>query len=1090
MPNNMNFHRLMMITRSLWSSTCCALFALAPVTAKADHVRVFLLGGQSNMLGRAASSGLPTSPVNLQLPQDDVLLYYGSTLTTLRPGSGKFSTEFGPEVSFGRAIADASPQYTYALIKGAVGGTGLWDDWNPATGTVYADFRTTVAAGLAALQAAGHTTEIVGMLWHQGENDAIQGQQANYGSNLTAFIADVRIRYGAKLPFIIGEPWRGSGPAFVTVAQAQEAVAAADPYATFIPTSDLTLFETYHFDAPSQLIIGQRFAQSYLSNFLAHPVSAGGYHFIRVDGGLVKGMGDGTYGQLGTSPLGSPATVAGLSDVTDVAAGGFSSLALRSDGMVWFLGESTLQHTTPHGTPNPVSTPLQVAGLTGIDAIAAGHRHFLALDADTGNLYAWGHNGSGQVGNGGLLDVTVPVLVLTGVKAMAAGDGFSLAVKNDGSLWAWGRNAQGQLGLGNTVERLSPTQVPGITTAGKVAAGGQHSLILLAGGSVLATGNNDFGQLGLGSTTPASTPTMVPGLSGVTGISAGYSHSGSFGPDTEIHLWGRNFEGQCGGGASSAVTYTSPQILTGVTGTPTAVTCGYHFTLITRSDGKLLGTGSNSDGQLDGASVADQDNSQKIFTPKDAPPSSDLTAPQNSSLSPANGSPNVPVNAVLTITLNEDVQKGAGSITIKRSSDNGLVANINVTSAAVTVNGGAVKITPPAIFAFSTQYYVEIGNGAIKDLAGNHFGGITGSATWSFQTAAVAATGNIPVVNPSFEADENTDSTGRFSFGERQDFGGQLTGWTSQSGSASNVSVGWIGFATPSPLHPSPQVGSQESQTLALISEGSVLNTTTTPWSSLKAGDTLTLTVSLGMRIASSNLNWNENTFFGLTDGGANLSTIELADTVASSGIIANNPVTGSQFGNGNFTDESFDYIVLASDLTRPGNIGILIFSNGSGGSSGSFNQAFFDNVRLNRQTVPTINFDTYISNPAFGLAVGDRGFDLDPDGDGIPNGLEAWFGTHPGQFNAGLSNLATDGTTTTFTHHKSTSPPTDISGPFYDWCENLVDWYPNGGGSAAGPTVTLVPATVDNITTVTATASEPRGRIFLRARVTQIRSP
>ncbi len=485
----------MNITRSLWSSTCCALLALAPVTVKADHVRVFLLGGQSNMLGRAASSGLPTSPVNLQLPQDDVLLYYGSTLTTLRPGSGKFTTEFGPEVSFGRAIADASPQYTYALIKGAVGGTGLWDDWNPTTGAIYADFRNTVAAGLAALQAAGHTTEIVGMLWHQGENDAIQGQEANYASNLTAFIADVRSRYGAKLPFIIGEPWRGSGPAFVTVAQAQEAVAAADPYSSFIATSDLTLFETYHFDPPSMVTIGQRFAQSYLSNFLKHPVSAGGYHFIRVDGGLVKGMGDGTYGQLGTNPLGSPATVAGLSDVTDVAAGGFSSLALKSDGSVWFLGESTLQHTTPHGTPNPVSTPVQVAGLTGIDAIAAGRRHFLALDADTGNLYAWGHNGSGQVGNGGLLDATTPAVVLTGVVSMSAGDGFSLAVKDDGSLWSWGRNAHGQLGLGDTVDRLTPTQVPGVITAAKVAAGGQHSLVLLTGGSVLATGNNDSDNL-------------------------------------------------------------------------------------------------------------------------------------------------------------------------------------------------------------------------------------------------------------------------------------------------------------------------------------------------------------------------------------------------------------------------------------------------------------------------------------------------------------------------------------------------------------------------------------------------------------------
>ncbi len=436
------------------------------------------------------------------------------------------------------------------------------------------------------------------------------------------------------------------------------------------------------------------------------------------------------------------------------------------------------------------------------------------------------------------------------------------------------------------------------------------------------------------------------------------------------------------------------------------------------------------------------------------------------------------------------MQKGTGSITIKRSSDNGVVANIDVTTGAVTVNGGVVTITPPAAFAFSTQYYVEISNGAIKDLADNAFEGISGSATWSFQTAAVAATGNIPVDNPSFEADENTDSTGRFSFGERQDFGGELTAWISKSGSGGNVSVGWIGFATPSPLHPSPQVGSQESQALALISEGSVLNTTTTPWSSLQAGDTLTLTISLGMRIASSNLNWNENTFFGLTDGGANLTTIELADTVANSGIIANNPVTGTQFGDGTFSDVSFDYIVQASDLTRQGNIGILIFSSGSGGSSGSFNQAFFDNVRLSRATVPANDFNAFISDPAFGIAPGERGFNDDPDGDGIANGLEAWFGSHPGQFSTGLANFATNGTTTTFTHPQSASSPTDVTGHFYDWCENLVDWYPSGAGPVGGPTVNFDPVTVATTTTVTATASEPIGRVFVRARVVLQTSP
>jgi len=243
--------------------------------ARDGNVKVFLLGGQSNIVGQADPSGLPTSPVNLQQPQDDILFYYGGahlsayTFTTLRPGSGGSSDKtgtFGPEVSFGRKVADASPSVTYALIKYGANGTALYNDWAPETGSQYTAFRNTVSAGLAALHAAGHTTEIVGMLWQQGESDAIELQHDNYETNLTAFIADIRSNYGANLPFLIGEIRRKNTPTN-TVADAQMAVAAADPYATFVPAADLNFLDNWHFDAASMIILGERFAQSYIDTF-------------------------------------------------------------------------------------------------------------------------------------------------------------------------------------------------------------------------------------------------------------------------------------------------------------------------------------------------------------------------------------------------------------------------------------------------------------------------------------------------------------------------------------------------------------------------------------------------------------------------------------------------------------------------------------------------------------------------------------------------------------------------------------------------------------------------------------------------------
>lgn len=247
--------------------------------ARADIVDVFLLGGQSNMLGRAPSSSLPTSPVNLKLAQPDVLFYTGpggssvaaNTLTTLRPGSG---TDIGPEVSFGRSIADLAPSHNIALIKYAAGGTNLYSDWNPSTGVQFANFKSTVAAGLQALINAGHTPNIVGMLWHQGESDADTAAHASgYATRLAAFIAAVRSLYGTNLPFLIGEIHRINANSD-TVADAQIAVAAADPYAAFVPASDLTFQDSLHFNTAGQVALGERFADAALDLvFVPEPTS-------------------------------------------------------------------------------------------------------------------------------------------------------------------------------------------------------------------------------------------------------------------------------------------------------------------------------------------------------------------------------------------------------------------------------------------------------------------------------------------------------------------------------------------------------------------------------------------------------------------------------------------------------------------------------------------------------------------------------------------------------------------------------------------------------------------------------------------------
>jgi hypothetical protein len=87
-------------------------------------------------------------------------------------------------------------------------------------------------------------------------------------------------------------------------------------------------------------------------------------------------------------------------------------------------------------------------------AVSAGGSHTLGLRAD-GSVWAWGANGSGQLGDGTTTQRTTPVAVsgLTGVVAIAAGGQHSLALGSDGSVWSWGANGSGQLGDGTTTQR-------------------------------------------------------------------------------------------------------------------------------------------------------------------------------------------------------------------------------------------------------------------------------------------------------------------------------------------------------------------------------------------------------------------------------------------------------------------------------------------------------------------------------------------------------------------------------------------------------------------------------------------------------------
>src|SRR5262249_18728161 len=133
----------------------------------------------------------------------------------------------------------------------------------------------------------------------------------------------------------------------------------------------------------------------------------------------------------------------------------------------------------------------------------------------------------------------------------------------------------------------------------------------------------------------------------------------------------------------------------------------------------------------------------------------DTVAPLLSSTTPADDAANVLVAANLVLSFNESVKAGIGNIVIRRASDASAVATIAITDASqVSISGAAVTINPTNDLQAGTHYYVTVDAGAIQDLAGNPYAGISSNTAFDFTTVAA---GSGPRVAYDFDGDSKSD---------------------------------------------------------------------------------------------------------------------------------------------------------------------------------------------------------------------------------------------------------------------------------------------------------------------------------------------
>uniref|UniRef100_A0A663MAZ8 RCC1 and BTB domain containing protein 1 n=1 Tax=Athene cunicularia TaxID=194338 RepID=A0A663MAZ8_ATHCN len=172
------------------------------------------------------------------------------------------------------------------------------------------------------------------------------------------------------------------------------------------------------------------------------------------------------------------------------------------------------------GTGDNQSTivPKKLEALCGkkISSLSYGSGPHVVLCTEDGEVYAWGHNGYSQLGNGTTNQGITPVQVCTNllikkVVEVACGSHHSMALSFDGDVYGWGYNGNGQLGLGNNGNQLTPCRVAALhgVCILQIACGYAHTLALTDEGLLYAWGANTYGQLGTGNKSNQLSPVQI-----------------------------------------------------------------------------------------------------------------------------------------------------------------------------------------------------------------------------------------------------------------------------------------------------------------------------------------------------------------------------------------------------------------------------------------------------------------------------------------------------------------------------------------------------------------------------------------------------
>lgn len=304
----------------------------------------------------------------------------------------------------------------------------------------------------------------------------------------------------------------------------------------------------------------------------------------------ITGKGEGTATITATSNNASGTATVSVTAPTNTTfarmiAGGSHTCGATAAGEVFCWGSNSVGQLGDNTslqrlTPRRVQTTLRFA------ALAAGANHTCAIGEPGSASSCWGSGQFGQLGNGTASNSLTPSAIGGGLSwtTLTAGDNHTCGIATTGLAYCWGQGISGQLGTGRLTNEMTPSAIQSNTRFTTIAAGGSNTCAIAETGETMCWGAR-FGVA----------PTLISGGLQFTTVRLGANHVCGLIADGTAYCWGSNQLGQLGTGGINDSPVPTP-VQTNLRFT--VIAPGENYTCGLVEDGSAYCWGGNADGQL------------------------------------------------------------------------------------------------------------------------------------------------------------------------------------------------------------------------------------------------------------------------------------------------------------------------------------------------------------------------------------------------------------------------------------------------------------------------------------------------------------